>query len=263
VPIRKGGDGKRPFFCVHGAGGNLLNFRDFAQLLSADQPVYGLEARGVDGQQPPAESIEEMATLYLESIRTVQPHGPYLLGGYSGGGVVALEMARMLERGGERVEHVVLLDTFHPSAAARGAVTWREKINAVATHGLGYAARIVGGIILRHTAWRLKDRRLRDHLRRGAAVPHDLREWYVSRAFLDVLKRHVPAPYAGPATLFRAQELGLMYQHIGPRLGWDETLLPALTLVEVPGNHDSLVREPNVRVLAAGLEDLLQRAAVA
>src|SRR5262249_29017892 len=91
VLIRKGG-ARRPFFCIHGAGGNLLNFRDFAQLLSPDQPVYGLEARGVDGQLPPVETIEEMAALYLEGIRTAQPRGPYVVGGYSGGGVIALEI---------------------------------------------------------------------------------------------------------------------------------------------------------------------------
>src|SRR4030095_9905771 len=106
---------RRPFFCVHGAGGNLLNFRDFAELLHADQPVYGLEARGVDGHQPAASSIEEMAELYLEAIRAVQPHGPYVLGGYSGGGVVALQIARLLHRAEDRVDNGVLLDPFYPT----------------------------------------------------------------------------------------------------------------------------------------------------
>jgi len=68
VLIKKGGS-RRAFFCVHGAGGNLLNFRDFSERLSPDQPVFGLEARGVDGQLPPADSIEEMAELYLDAIR--------------------------------------------------------------------------------------------------------------------------------------------------------------------------------------------------
>jgi acyl transferase domain-containing protein/thioesterase domain-containing protein len=257
VMIRKGGN-RRPFFCVHGAGGNLLNFRDFAQLLSADQPVYGLEARGVDGKLPPAESIEEMAALYLEWVRTAQPEGPYVLGGYSGGGVVALEMARLLEQAGQRVEHVVMLDTFHPSASGRSDVTWRDKFQAVAQHGLGYVGRIVGGIITRHTVWRMRNRRLRSYLRRGAAVPHDLREWYITTAFFNALHKHVPGTYAGGTTLFRAQEIGLMYQHVGPTLGWDAATLSAFQVVEVPGNHDSLVREPNVRILAERLEQLLK-----
>jgi acyl transferase domain-containing protein/thioesterase domain-containing protein len=258
VLIRKGG-ARRPFFCVHGAGGNLLNFRDFAQLLSPDQPVYGLEARGVDGQLPPVETIEEMAGLYLEAIRQAQPHGPYIVGGYSGGGVIALEIARMIEQAGESVENVVLLDTFHPATTPRRA-SWQEKLNEVRSRGAAYAARITWGIIVRHTVWAFKNRRLREHLRRGKAVPHELREWHITTTFFDALRRHVPSAYSGKVTLFRAEEIGLMYQHVGPRLGWDAAVLPALEIVEVPGSHDTLVREPHVRLLGERLEGLLRPA---
>jgi thioesterase domain-containing protein len=73
------------------------------------------------------------------------------------------------------------------------------------------------------------------------------------------MKRHVPGLYSGKVTLFRAKEVGQMYEHVGPRLGWDVTVLPRLDIVEVPGTHDTLVRKPNVKVLAAGLDDVLSR----
>ena len=216
----------------------------------------------MDGQLPPAASIEEMAALYLDAVRTVQPNGPYVLGGYSGGGVVALEMARLLQQAGERTTEVVLLDTFHPSTKPRSA-DWREKLNDFRTKGAKYVLTIAGGIITRHTTWRMRNRRLQQLLARGEAVPHELREWHITTAFLDALKRFVPATYDGPVTMFRAKEIGLMYQHAGPRLGWEPAVLPRLSIIEVPGTHDTLVREPNVRVLSAGLDTVLQRASEA
>ena len=70
----------------------------------------------------------------------------------------------------------------------------------------------------------------------------------------------MPGPYGGRVTLFRARETDRVYAHMGPRLGWEPVLLPRLEVVEVPGNHDTVVREPNVGVLASLLEDLLLRA---
>jgi acyl transferase domain-containing protein/thioesterase domain-containing protein/NADPH-dependent curcumin reductase CurA/acyl carrier protein len=256
VPIRKGGS-RRPFFCVHGAGGNLLNFRDFSLRLDTEQPVYGLEARGVDGKLPLAESIEEMAELYLAAIRSVQARGPYLLGGYSGGGVVALEIARRLAEVGEEAIEVVLLDTYHPAASARKA-GWRADLNSVAVEGLPFIWKWAVGSMTRHTVWAYRNRRLRQHLSRGESVPHGLREWHIAVKFAEVLPMHVPAPYAGRVTLFRARDIGNMYTHLGDALGWDG-ILPALEVVKVPGNHDSLVREPNVRVLATLLDQVLER----
>jgi thioesterase domain-containing protein len=246
---------------VHGAGGNLLNFRDFAQRLDAEQPVYGLEARGVDGQRPPAQSIEEMADLYLEAIRGVQSQGPYVLGGYSGGGVVALEMARKLAAVGERSINVVLLDTFHPSTVARG-LAWRDRIDGLvdglATNGFGFLRLVASAAVTRHVTWARQDKRLRECLERGETVPHELREWYITTSFIEALRRHVPSPYSGKVTLFRAREVLQVYDHIGPRLGWTSTELPNLEVIEVPGGHDSLLREPNVRILSEGLEALLR-----
>jgi thioesterase domain-containing protein len=167
-------------------------------------------------------------------------------------------MARKLAEAGERTSEVVLLDTFHPSTSGR-PVSWRDHLDGLANEGIPYLRRHVNASVERHFVWSRQDRRLRKHLKRNEPVPHELREWHLATSFLDALRRHAPAPYQGRVTLFRAQEVARAYDHLGPRLGWDEAVLPNLEVIEVPGGHDSLVREPNVRVVAAGLEKLLRR----
>ena len=119
VTIQRGNENLIPFFCIHGSGGNVLNFRDLSQAMGRSQPFYGLQSRGIDGVSRPHHSIEEMANAYLAEIREVQPEGPYMLGGYSGGGLVAFEMAHQLTAAGETVALVVMFDTFPPKIADR------------------------------------------------------------------------------------------------------------------------------------------------
>src|SRR5690606_6149948 len=110
VRIKAGAPGETPFFCVHGAHGNVVLFQPLAQRLPPQVPFYGLQARGIDGQAPFQSSIRAMAELYLSAVREVQPHGPYRLAGYSGGGCVALEMAHLLRGDGEEVEMLIFFD---------------------------------------------------------------------------------------------------------------------------------------------------------
>jgi len=106
--------GSRPaFFCMHGAGGNVLNYRELSKHLGADQPFYGLQCLGLDGSCPPLKKIEDMATLYVKEIRCVQPHGPYFLGGYCMGGTVAYEVAQQLTAEGETIAFLALFDTLN------------------------------------------------------------------------------------------------------------------------------------------------------
>ena len=145
VLIRKGGRRDGPFFCVHGAGGNLLNFRDFAERLNAEQPVYGLEARGVDGQLPPADSIEEMAELYLAAIRDGSASRARICSAATPAAASSRSRWRdKLADAGERTTELVMLDTFHPHATARKA-SYREQWNDYRAQGLKYFLTIVGG----------------------------------------------------------------------------------------------------------------------
>jgi pimeloyl-ACP methyl ester carboxylesterase len=119
-----------PLFMVSGMFGNVLNLSHMAHLLGEERPFYALQARGLYGNAEPHETFEEMAADYLEEVRQVQPHGPYLLGGFSGGGIAAFEMARQLLAAGEQVAQVILLDTPVPersefSLADRADMFWQ------------------------------------------------------------------------------------------------------------------------------------------
>ncbi len=109
VAIQPGGS-KRPLFLVHPAGGHVFPYIHLAQFLGPDQPCYGLQARGVEDGQDPHTRIEDMAAYYIQAMQTVQPTGPYLLGGWSMGGVVAFEMAQQLHAQGQHVALLAILD---------------------------------------------------------------------------------------------------------------------------------------------------------
>lgn len=111
VPIKPAG-AKPPLYIVHGAGLNVMLFNALSEYLDDDQPIYGLQAKGLNGEDEPFYSIEEMATHYISEIRNQNPEGPYLLAGYSLGGIIAHEMARQLIKLGKKVKMLAMLDTF-------------------------------------------------------------------------------------------------------------------------------------------------------
>ena len=137
VPIRPSGS-RPPLFCIHPVGGNVLSFYHFAQLQDEDQPVYGLQSIGLDGQTAPLTTIEAMANCYIEQIRTIQPQGPYHLVGYSSGGLIAYEMVCQLQRVDEGIAQLLIIDA-EPKTAVSTDVESRDEIEwwlALAT--LGY-----------------------------------------------------------------------------------------------------------------------------
>uniref|UniRef100_UPI000B2B5F12 amino acid adenylation domain-containing protein n=1 Tax=Peterkaempfera griseoplana TaxID=66896 RepID=UPI000B2B5F12 len=119
LPIRTSGEAE-PFFCVHPATGVAWGYSPLLRFMPAQHPLYGLQARGIDGSDVPLPgSIREMAAEYVQQIRTVQPSGPYHLVGWSSGGVVAQEMAVQLQSAGEEVAALVMMDAFSPSERAK------------------------------------------------------------------------------------------------------------------------------------------------
>jgi thioesterase domain-containing protein/acyl carrier protein len=258
VTIQRGSDELLPFFCVHGAGGNVLNFRDLSQAMGRSQPFYGLQAYGTDGVERPLASIEEMAAAYLREVRAVQTHGPYLLGGYSGGGLVAYEMAQQLTGEGEAVALVVLLDTFPPQIPDRD-VTLPMRVKRVWEEGWSYLSNIA--------VRRLKERRAaRDMVRIQAivanhgVVPRELRETHVEQTFFGAARAYRLRPWSGNVVLMRATRLAFAFRALGEAYGWDIVVGDGFELMKVPGDHDTLVVEPNATKLVRLLRATLDRA---
>lgn len=110
--LLKEGARKPPIFIAHGLGGSVIDFFQPVRCMDADHPIYGMQARGIDGLDEPLDRIEDMAEFHLHAIRNLQPHGPYALIGYSLGGLVVLEMAQRLSANGEQVALLAMLDAY-------------------------------------------------------------------------------------------------------------------------------------------------------
>jgi thioesterase domain-containing protein len=249
------GTGGVPFFCVHGAAGNVLNFRDIARRLGESQTFYALQAKGIDGSEP-LQTVEDMAESYLAEVRVVQPKGPYLLGGYSSGGAVAYEMAQRLVASGEAVALVALLDAIRPGLLPR-ATSLKEHAERLRAEGLSYVSERVSNKA-RNKARDLEMKlKVRFYANQGQPLPLELREQRLMGAITAASDRYAPRPYLGRIVLYRATYVVPQFRHAGPKQGWDE-LTPQLEVVEVPGDHDQLVLEPNVGVMTAHLARLLK-----
>ena len=208
------GSGHTPLFVVHGAGGNVLNIKDLARAIDPSQTVFGFQASGIDGVSAPGASIEQMAETYLNEIRAVQPHGPYLLAGYSGGGVVAFEMARRLDAAGEPIGLLAFIDTFHPHMPLPHIDVF-TRLGRLRREGMSYLRDAFGR---RRKSFRddRDGRLIEKHLAAGEPIPLALRELYLIRNFKRAQSRYQPQPWPGKALLFRAEQIDYYYQAGGP-----------------------------------------------
>ncbi|MFP2932031.1 alpha/beta fold hydrolase, partial [Pyxidicoccus sp. 3LG] len=266
VPIQAGGT-RTPLFLVHAVGGNVLSYAELARRLGPDQPVYGLQSQGLDGQQPPLCTLEEMAALYVEAIRTVQPHGPYQLGGWSLGGVVAFEMARQLEARGEKVDVLALIDP-SPATADRVKTDTEDRAQLAALFARDQAqlsanapwmpeAQVIdqgADAILQHL---LDAGRAAGLLVPEVGLPQLRTLFEVFASNTRALKHYVPRAISGRVTLLRASE-GV--QDAAPDRGWAALAAGGLEPRDVPGNHYTVLRAPGVQVLAELLSALLEEA---
>lgn len=255
-----------PLFCVHGAGSNVLHYRLLSRYLGTDQPFYGLQPRGLDGNQTPCDRIESMAKNYIEEIRAVQPEGPYRLGGSSMGGMIALEMAHQLIAIGQTVEIVFMFDTYGPNY--RRALTFTESILHHAQNflRLGPQAKLAylqarsQGIRRKLTSmirkWTKAQPPVPQTAPTLAAPPVASKDDQVKQANNRAAKSYEPKFYSGRTVLFKADEKPVGWA-IDPALGWSD-LINSLEVQPVPGAHDTMFREPNVPVLSEKLRQCLQ-----
>ena len=241
-----------------------------ASCLNAEQPLFGLQSAGLH-EGAPLSTIEAMAARYLTEMRQAQRAGPYLLAGWSLGGAVAFEMARQLVRDAESVGLLAIVDTV--PGGSRRPTTERPRAGddedntrwlvAIAEYvaglrgrerpvseadlvGLGseqqlqlFLARLKGVGFLPAGATLVQLRRLL------AVFKSNSLAWYT----------YVPGPYRGPITLFKARERN---EDRDPTLGWRELTPEPVGVHIIPGDHVTLLAEPNVRILAERLEACLE-----
>jgi amino acid adenylation domain-containing protein len=251
APIQTGGS-KPPFFCIHGINGAVVRFHDLSQYLGPDQPFYGLQAQGLDLAQPCHMQTEEMASHYIQEIRSVQPQGPYFLGGYSFGGAIAFEMAQQLAAQGIEDTVVVLFDTHYPQQIAH-SISRKDALLTLfrvpASERGSYFWRVLTAPI------RMVYRRLY-----VARLPRNSKR--VRKACLEAERNYTPRAYSGRVILFRSNHKPLG-QVSDPRAGWSECVTRGLEIHEITGNHENILLEPQVRFVAEQLKVCLDQAQVA
>jgi thioesterase domain-containing protein/acyl carrier protein len=256
VPIKASGS-KMPLYIVHGAGLNVLNFSSLALYVDPEQPIFGLQAKGLDGVEEPMDSITDIARHYVSEILEHNPEGPYAIAGYSIGGFIAVEMARHLELMNKKVKMLAIFDTnAEDTQPKKWHVILPKKIKR-------YMPKFLGGTksLTRHLA-DIADQKLTavvDKL--GLSRKPESKEFY--RLLNKIQEKHEYAlnnyrltPFNGFVYLFRANTC-IHYTDDTKYLGWKKYALKGVKEFEISGEHSSMLLPPNVTEFAEFLQNVL------
>jgi len=263
VMIRPGST-KPPLFCIHAAWGTVLFYQKLARYLEPDQPFYALQARGVDSKQVPHTSISEMAAHYIEEIQTVQPEGPYFIGGYSFGGLVAFEIARQLHAQGQEIALLALIDIAAPGYHKPTSIsddgqpsTFRDRILFHLRKLLRLSIQDQLSYLWERLGWHLTIGKLslfyKSYLRYVRQSPQDARILDVAEVNNQAARSYVPPAYPGRLTLFRATDKSAGFGN-DPDMGWSKLATGGVKIYEISGSHKEIIEEPQVKGLAEKLK---------
>ena len=254
VPIQTNGN-VPPIFGIPGAGGNVLSLQPLSRTLGAKQPLYGLQAVGLDGKTLPLNTVEETAKANIAALKTVQPHGPYRLLGHSYGGVVAYEMARMLLEQGEQISSLVLLDSIAPAVKQEEPPMddARELFDACTT-----AAGLSGAQLEIDIEW-LRKSSDEENVRyivgllngRGQEITiAQFAAFYnVYRANLRCYRTYKPSllPCEIDVSLYRASQEHQDRTTLLPDYGWNQLLHEPIRIYDVEADHFSILEKVSIQ----------------
>jgi amino acid adenylation domain-containing protein len=293
VLLRQGG-AQPPIFLIHDGEGETLLYRNLALGLNADHPVYGVQPYSQDGFPMLHTRIDEMTTYYLEQIRQVQPHGPYFLGGLCIGGFIAFEVARKLQKLGEPVAMVALIDTADLEAPLRSSLASKrldsfskslEATQHLSRHQRAFSVlntirKKVTNVVTYEVQSRVQKMQAEGKLRllrfcrdRSVALPFFLQQIPVRVVLKFAEKGYVPdARYNGEVMLFRATQKSSVFDDTDiddtpyceiygdPLLGWEKRVTQGVKVYDTPGGHSSMLQEPNVQVIAREMQTYIDAA---
>ncbi len=250
IPLQTQGT-ERAIFLVPGADGSVLSLTRLCEALGTQQPLFGIDAQGLDGSSALPLDVTAIARTNLAAMRSVQAHGPYRLFGYSNGGLVAFEMARLLLEDNEEVESLMLLDSLLPalrlgSEAALVAQVFSHQIGNLGGHFAVDVAQLEQ--VDKSARGQYLYQLLQEH---GIEVARDyfLATYRVSMHSEELSRLHQlsPLPQAIAVTLFRGKQ---SYPNVVQDYGWNHYLQQELEVVEVDANHFTIIEEPAVHKLA-------------
>lgn len=263
IPAKQG-KSNPPLFCIHPAGGTVFCYRELADSLSGDRPVYGLQANGIDGNRPPHETLSEMAAHYARVIREKHPTGVVHIAGWSLGGNIAFEVARQLRQRGTEVGVVALLDAglLSPDAEFREE-DFLPLLSALFPTDMN--------LELDQLRQKPQDEQLQFFIERASQagiVPDELNAanlaannamhvFGVFQANVKAVHEYVAESYDGEVHLFRPLDQGKTNSLFDdPVLGWRD-VTEGVHVLQVPGDHAHMLQEPAVVSLAGQLDSLM------
>lgn len=279
VPIQPDGS-KPPLFCIHGGVGTVLFYRQLSLQLGPDQPFYGLQAKGLNGTETPHSSIQEMATEYIKEIRTVQQQGPYHLGGYCFGGIVAFEMAKQLTAQGYTVALLANFNAVSPSYVdpANPVVdSPQEKSESPFLMGNRLSKKmlllsikdklihILKTLFHKLNHWRiiiLYGALIKIHrliyticIALKRPLPNSLARFYLLSTNTSMVNAYRPEPYTGQMVIFRSPKI-----YPDPHLGWSSLIAGNIETYDIAGDHQNrrvILDEPFVAMVSDKLKNLI------
>ncbi|HEY4322689.1 MAG TPA: amino acid adenylation domain-containing protein [Mucilaginibacter sp.] len=281
IPIQPNGS-KTPLFCMHAGLGDILFYGNLSLHLGDDQPLYGLQAKGVNGTEYPSSQMEEMANFYISEIRKVQPDGPYYLAGYCLGAMIAFEMAQQLTNEGQKVALLASFNGISPTYRNRaktnningetkkkpkkGFAKVKDHLNQIAEMSLGQL--ISYGSVKFNNRIRNTYRNLYYFSRAKTTsgifklcflfnikVPGTTARFHVGQSLLKLQTKYKPKLYSGPMVVFRSPDI-----YSDPYLGWRSFVNGDIKTFDVPGVHKrrrDILNEPHVQLLAEEFKNFL------
>jgi thioesterase domain-containing protein len=256
VTLRRGGDGP-PLVLIHAVGGTVFSYLELVNRLAPGRPCYALQAAGIGEGETPHDSVEAMARAYVELVRTELAGRPCHLAGWSFGGLVAFEMARLLEAEGS-VLSTTLLDAYGPSMVQPAPPEQEVIFQWFAEDiGLELDASELTGLSREAALTHVIARASAASLLPGHIAPADLDRYVrVFEANLQAALRYAPPKYAGDVTLLNAtEERALDQKH-----GFGRLVKGTVTVRPTPGNHYSMMQPPQVDALAGAIDEVMSHA---
>ena len=262
VPIQPQGT-ESPFFCVHPIGGQVFCYNLLSRELGSDRPFYGLQATAAES----AQTIEEMASIYIREIRQVQEHGPYFLSGWSMGGLIAFEMARQLKAAGESIALLALFDTYPPSRNRLPGYDGASQLPVLIRFALEMARSLASDITALQARFaQLSSEEQRklvlEELITAEVLPRENAETEFAHMLdiytrnLHAMETYAPAPQEQSIVLFKASERDNPEEIASE---WKSIAKQGVELHVIQGNHYTILQRPNVATLASGLQKYLSQ----
>jgi amino acid adenylation domain-containing protein len=246
-----------PFYCVTGASDTVLRFRDLVTLFGKDYPFYGLQNQEIDGNSINETTVELLATKYLNEIRDLQSTGPYYLGGYCFGAIVAFEMARQLTSQGEKVNLLAMLEPATDSLNTTTRSVFIQHLERYLYHG-----KVFWQLSIKEKWGYLGERTQNIWKRTSSKILNDERARIGIEA-VNMAQNYTPSPLPCRITLFLGNDTFMSQgSYTDPRLDWGLFAAGELEIYRIPGNHVNILQQPFVEKLSDYLKTCIRRTSI-